>query len=64
MKGRWISRRAFSAGDDSGSFIIDRDTLAPYALLYGGGPDSLGIDRTQAQFMPDVLNVMGVRLVQ
>ena len=49
--------RAFSAGGDSGSFIIDRDTLAPYALLYGGGPDSLGIDRTLAQFMPDVLKV-------
>ena len=58
------SRRAFSAPGDSGSFIMDLDTLAPYALLYGGGPDNQGIDRTLAQFMPDVLNVMGVRLVQ
>lgn len=58
------ARRPFSAPGDSGSFIIDRDTLAPYALLYGGGSDSLGIDRTLAQFMPDVLNAMGVRLVQ
>ncbi len=56
--------RDFSAGGDSGSFIIDRDTMRPYALLYGGGPDAQGIDRTLAHFMPDVLGAMNVRLVQ
>ncbi len=55
---------AFSAGGDSGSFIIDRDTMEVYALLYGGGPDANGIDRTLAHFMPDVLRKMGVKLVQ
>ncbi len=54
----------FSQPGDSGSFIIDRDTLQPYALLYGGGEDNQGIDRTLAHFMPDVLNAMGVTLVQ
>ncbi|MEM7083186.1 MAG: hypothetical protein AAF465_10665 [Pseudomonadota bacterium] len=56
--------KAFSAGGDSGSFIIDRDTLKVYALLYGGGPDSQGIDRTVAHFMPDVFRQLGVGLVQ
>jgi hypothetical protein len=54
----------FSAGGDSGSFIIDRDTMRVYALLYGGGSDDQGIDRTVAHFMPDVLTAMNVRLVQ
>jgi len=57
-------RNAFSAGGDSGSFIIDRDTMEVYALLYGGGPDANGIDRTLAHFMPDVFRKMGVKLVQ
>ncbi len=56
--------KAFSDGGDSGSFIIDRDTMEVYALLYGGGPDSSGIDRTLAHFMPDVLKAMKVTLVQ
>lgn len=56
--------RAFSAGGDSGSFIMDRDTMQVYALLYGGGPDASGIDRTLAHFMPDVFKAMKVRLVQ
>jgi hypothetical protein len=56
--------RAFSQPGDSGSFVIDRDTLAPYALLYGGGRDRRGIDRTLAHFMPDVLRALSVRLVQ
>ncbi|HEU0005585.1 MAG TPA: hypothetical protein VFS12_06280 [Terriglobia bacterium] len=56
--------RAFSDAGDSGSFIIDRDTMEVYALLYGGGPDSTGIDRTLAQFMPDVFKAMKVTLVQ
>ncbi len=55
---------AFSAGGDSGSFIIDRDSMEVYALLYGGGPDANGIDRTLAHFMPDVFRKMGVKLVQ
>lgn len=54
----------FSDGGDSGSFIIDRDTMKPYALLYGGGPDDQGIDRTLAHFMPTVLKAMKVKLVQ
>ncbi|HEX9794366.1 MAG TPA: hypothetical protein VGC54_10325 [Planctomycetota bacterium] len=56
--------KPFSQGGDSGSFIIDRDGLRVYALLYGGGPDDRGIDRTLAHFMPDVFGKMGVRLVQ
>ena len=56
--------KAFSDSGDSGSFIIDRDTMEVYALLYGGGPDSSGIDRTLAHFMPDVLKAMKVTLVQ
>lgn len=56
--------RDFSAGGDSGSFVIDRDTMQVYALLYGGGPDADGIDRTLAHFIPDVFKAMKVRLVQ
>jgi hypothetical protein len=56
--------REFSAGGDSGSFIIDQDTLQVYALLYGGGRDANGIDRTLAHFIPDVFKAMKVRLVQ
>lgn len=56
--------RDFSAPGDSGSFIIDRNTMQVYALLYGGGPDSMGIDRTLAHFIPDVFRAMKVRLVQ
>jgi hypothetical protein len=56
--------RPFSGGGDSGSFVIDRDTMRVYALLYGGGPDAAGIDRTLAHFMPDVLEAMKVTLVQ
>lgn len=56
--------RDFSTSGDSGSFIIDRDTLQVYALLYGGGRDANGIDRTLAHFIPDVFKAMKVRLVQ
>lgn len=56
--------RPFSQPGDSGSFVIDRDTLAPYALLYGGGRDRQGIDRTLAHFMPDVFRALSVRLVR
>jgi hypothetical protein len=54
----------FSQPGDSGSFIIDRDTMQVHALLYGGGRDADGIDRTLAHFMPDVFDAMDVRLVQ
>jgi hypothetical protein len=54
----------FSQPGDSGSWIIDRDTMQVYALLYGGGPDSQGIDRTLAHFMPDVFKAIKVQLVQ
>lgn len=57
-------QRPFSQPGDSGSFIIDEDTMQPYALLYGGGEDDAGIDRTLAHFMPDVLTALQVRLVQ
>lgn len=55
---------AFSAPGDSGSFIIDQDTMQVYALLYAGGRDASGIDRTLANFIPDVFKAMKVRLVQ
>ncbi len=58
------TRRDFSAGGDSGSLIIDSASRRPYALLYGGGPDDQGIDRTLAHFLPDVLDRLQVRLVQ
>jgi len=54
---------AFSQGGDSGSFIFDEDTLEPFALLYGGGPEKRGIDRTLAHFMPDVLDQLGVQII-
>lgn len=57
-------RQPFSQPGDSGSFILAADTLEPYALLYGGGSDSAGVDRTLGQFMPEVLKSLGVWLVQ
>lgn len=56
--------KPFSLPGDSGSFIFDANSLEPYALLFGGGPDDKGIDRTLAHFMPDVLDHLGVRIVQ
>lgn len=56
--------RPFSQPGDSGSLIIDRDTMRPYALLYGGGPDDQGIDRTLANFIPEVLDLLQVRFVR
>jgi hypothetical protein len=56
--------RPFSQPGDSGSFIFDADTRRPYALLYAGGPDDDGIDRTIGHFMPDVLSSLGVRMVR
>lgn len=54
----------FSKPGDSGSFILDADSLRPVALLFAGGRDSKGIDRTLGHFMPDVLQEMKVRLVR
>ncbi len=54
----------FSRPGDSGSFVIDRDTMEPYGLLYGGSLDRKGIDRTLVHYMPSVLKAMKVRLVQ
>ncbi len=56
-------RRAFSQGGDSGSLIIDQATRRPYALLYGGGPDAAGVDRTLAHFLPPVLARLRVQMV-
>jgi hypothetical protein len=57
-------QRPFSQPGDSGSLIIERATRKPYALLYGGGPDASGIDRTVAHFIGDVLDILGVRFVR
>lgn len=53
----------FSSPGDSGSLIIDRATLRPYALLYAGGPDDQGIDRTLGHFLPEVLTALRVEMV-
>jgi hypothetical protein len=53
----------FSLPGDSGSFILDADTLRPYALLFAGGAGVDGIDRTIASFMPDVLAQLNVRMI-
>ena len=45
-------------------FIIDQDTMQVYALLYAGGRDANGIDRTIANFIPDAFKAMKVKLVQ
>ena len=57
-------KKPFSQPCYSGSFIFDRKTLKPFALLYGGGPDDKKIDRTVAHYMPDVLKALKVRMVQ
>jgi hypothetical protein len=54
----------FSKPGDSGSFILDAETLRPAALLFAGGRDSKGIDRTLGHFMPEVLAEMGARIAQ
>ncbi|MDH3591413.1 MAG: hypothetical protein OER88_06020, partial [Planctomycetota bacterium] len=58
------TRWDFSAGGDSGSLIIDEETMRPYALLIGGGPDDDGIDRTLGHFIPEVLDRLGVSFVR
>ncbi|MFM9958343.1 MAG: hypothetical protein ACKVZJ_09705 [Phycisphaerales bacterium] len=54
----------FSDGGDSGSLILEDGSLRPVALLYGGGPDENGIDRTVAHHIPDVLSALGVQFVR
>lgn len=56
--------RPFSQPGDSGSMILDARSKKPYALLYAGGPDDKGIDRTLGHFLPEVLEELGVRIVQ
>lgn len=62
--GRPRPRQPFSKPGDSGSFILDEDSLRPLALLYAGGRDSNGVDRTLGHFMHDVLESLGIDLVQ
>jgi len=52
----------FSQPGDSGSVIYQDATRRPFALLFGGGPDANGIDRTVAHFLPDVLNAFDVAM--
>jgi len=54
---------AFSQGGDSGSVIYDNDSRRPYALLFAGGGDAGGRDRTLAHFLPDVLEALGVEML-
>jgi hypothetical protein len=56
--------KPFSQPGDSGSLILERDSLRPLALLYAGGPDADGIDRTLAHYIGDVLDDLEVRFVQ
>jgi hypothetical protein len=53
--------RPFSQRGDSGSFIFDRGSKRPYALLFAGGTGEDGIERTIGTFMPDVLTALDVR---
>jgi hypothetical protein len=62
----FVSTRAggpFSQGGDSGSVIYDEDSRRPYALLFAGGGDAGGRDRTLAHFLPDVLEALGVEML-
>lgn len=51
----------FGKPGDSGSVIFCAETLRPYALLFAGGTDHRGYDRTLANFMPDVMDKLEVR---
>jgi hypothetical protein len=53
----------FSQGGDSGSVIYDAASRRPYALLFAGGQDAGGRDRTLGHFLPDVLEALGVEMV-
>lgn len=54
---------AFGQPGDSGSVIFDDATKRPFALLFAGGTDHMGYDRTLANFMPDVLKEMNVKFI-
>jgi len=56
--------KPFSQPGDSGSLIIDANSMRPYALVYGGGLDADGIDRTLGHFLPEVLDELGVTIVK
>lgn len=51
----------FGQPGDSGSVIFCAETLRPYALLFAGGRDHRGYDRTLANFMPDVMEKLEIR---
>ena len=53
----------FSQAGDSGSVIYDNDSRRPYALLFAGGQDGSGRDRTLGHFLPDVLAALGVEML-
>jgi len=53
----------FSQGGDSGSVIYDADSRRPYALLFAGGQDGSGRDRTLGHFLVDVLAALGVEML-
>lgn len=53
----------FSKPGDSGSVIYDQATRRPYSLLFAGGPDARGRDRTIGHFLPDVLAALEVEMV-
>jgi hypothetical protein len=52
----------FSAAGDSGSGIVERVTGDALGLLYAGGRDSSGEDRTYANRLTTVLSLLGVTL--
>jgi len=53
----------FSDAGDSGSVIYDSQSRRPYALLFAGGQDGAGRDRTLGRFLPDVLEALGVEML-
>lgn len=55
--------KVFSKAGDSGSVIYDAATRRPYALLFAGGKDGTGRDRTLGHFLPDVLEALGVEML-
>lgn len=58
----WRTRH-FSRGGDSGSLILDAETLRPFALLFAGGKGADGRDRTLAHYLPEVLRQLDVEMV-
>ena len=54
----------FSHAGDSGSLILDSTTNRPYALLFAGMKGNDGVHKTLANFLPVVLQVAKVRMVE